>query len=105
MEHLDFDIAGRAGVNPARDHVLVGVVGSGNLEVMIERAELDGRCAVAIDTSIHGFAPTWKRVVEDFLARHRLGDVRVSINDGGATPAVVGLRLDQAAAEYTGGVR
>lgn len=105
MEHLEFAIDGRPGVNPARDYALVGVVGSGNLEVMIERADLAGGCQVVIDTSIHGYAPTWRRVVEDFLARHRLGDVRVSINDGGATPAVVGLRLDQAAAEYTGGVR
>jgi malonate decarboxylase delta subunit len=29
--------------------------------------------------------------------------VRVSINDMGATPAVVSLRLDQAVAEITGG--
>ena len=32
-------------------------------------------------------------------ARHPLADVRVSINDVGATPAVVSLRLDQAVAQ------
>jgi len=56
--------------------VLVGVVGSGNLEVMLESTGGDG-CPV--------------------------GGVRVSINDMGATPAVVSLRLDQALAELQGG--
>jgi len=32
----------------------------------------------------------------DFHERHRLAGVRVSINDAGATPAIVTLRLDQA---------
>ena len=36
--------------------------------------------------------PLWKM-------RHALAGVRVSINDMGATPAVVSLRLDQAVAE------
>ena len=32
----------------------------------------------------------------DFVARRGLANIRLSINDGGATPAVVMLRLDQA---------
>ena len=40
-----------------------------------------------------------RRCCDDFHARHPLGGVRVSINDMGATPAVVSLRLDQAVAE------
>ena len=35
-------------------------------------------------------------VVRDFFERHRRGDVRLSVNDAGATPATVSLRLDQA---------
>ena len=41
--------------------------------------------------------------MDDFFARHRLGDLRISINDVGATPAVVSLRLDQAIETYLGG--
>ncbi len=37
----------------------------------------------------------------DFFARHPLADVRISINDIGATPAIVSLRLDQAVAEFS----
>lgn len=78
--------------------VLVGVVSSGNLEVLIEPAE-GSRCEVQVETSARGFEPIWAAVVADFHARHPLGGIRVSIHDMGATPAVVGLRLDQAVAE------
>ena len=54
----------------------------------------------AIDTSIAGFEPTWKAVVSQFADQHRLADVKMSINDAGATPAVVMLRLAQAIEEW-----
>jgi len=78
--------------------VLVGVVGSGNLEVLLEPAGGHG-CAVRVETSARGFGPIWKAVVNDFHQRHPLAGVRISVNDMGATPAVVSLRLDQAAQE------
>jgi malonate decarboxylase delta subunit len=81
---------------------LVGVVGSGNLEVMIESVELDGECVATVSTSITGFGETWKRVLADFMDRHTLSNIKISINDGGATPAVISLRLDQAVAVYLG---
>lgn len=98
MDHLEFEFEGR-GHPPRRGHALVGVVGSGNLEVLLEHAELAGNCRAVVDTSIRGFDSLWERVLADFVDRHRLSDVRISVNDGGATPAVVTLRLDQAAAE------
>jgi malonate decarboxylase delta subunit len=36
--------------------------------------------------------------MQDFQDRHRLAGIAISVNDMGATPAVVSLRLDQAAA-------
>ena len=82
--------------------VLVGVVGSGNLEVLVEAAPGSGQCDLHIDTSARGFGPIWQAVAEDFHQRHQLADVRISVNDMGATPAVVSLRLDQAVAELKG---
>ena len=58
-----------------------------------------GECRLEVSTSARGFAPIWRAVAEDFHARHPLGGVRISINDMGATPAVVNLRLDQAVAQ------
>ena len=55
--------------------------------------------AEGIETSARGFGPIWEAVVRDFHQRHPLGGVRVSMNDMGATPAVVSLRLDQAVSE------
>ncbi|MBC7413760.1 MAG: malonate decarboxylase acyl carrier protein [Herminiimonas sp.] len=81
--------------------LLVGVVGSGNLEVLIETAPLNGGCEIEIKTAARGFGATWQAVMEDFHARWQLCDTRISINDMGATPAVVSLRLDQAAESVT----
>jgi malonate decarboxylase delta subunit len=82
---------------------LVGVVGSGNLEVLIEPAPLGGACEIEIKTAAMGFGATWQAVMADFHARWLLKDTRISINDMGATPAVVSLRLDQAVEMMTGG--
>jgi malonate decarboxylase delta subunit len=100
LEALDFSFTGTRPAG-AFAPVLVGVVGSGNLEVLLEAAG-GSDCAVRIETSARGFGPIWEAVLGDFHARHPLAGVRISINDMGATPAVVSLRLDQAVAELPG---
>ncbi|MDB5937363.1 MAG: mdcC [Massilia sp.] len=86
---------------PAQPQV-VGVVGSGNLEVLIESAPLGGACSIEIKTAAIGFGATWQAVMQDFHQRWQLADTRIAINDMGATPAVVSLRLDQAAETMLG---
>ncbi len=97
METLEFALEGRQSV-PAFEAILVGVVGSGNLEVLVERGPDPTLCTFSIHTSAVGFGTIWAAVIQSFQIRHQLGGVAVSINDMGATPAVVSLRLDQAAA-------
>ena len=100
METLHFEFEGsrrRTDFAP----ILVGVVGSGNLEVLLEPAA-HLCCHIDIRTSARGFGPIWEAVARDFQRRHALSGVNVSINDMGATPAVVSLRLDQAAASLPG---
>jgi malonate decarboxylase delta subunit len=89
----------RAGGAPA----VVGAVASGNLEVMVEKAGDDDRCRFEVSTSVHGFGQVWRAVLEDFAARRAVGGLAFSVNDAGATPAVVTLRLEQAAEEFLGG--
>jgi malonate decarboxylase delta subunit len=103
METLHFEYRDGRPLAGAPAPVLVGVVSSGNLEVLIEPATCDSACQVEVSTAAAGFGRIWEAVLADFFARHRLGDVRVSINDFGATPAVVGLRLDQAAEAFREG--
>lgn len=101
IETLDFSFDGHRAVASFAP-VLVGVVGSGNLEVLLEPGRPPA-CAVHVQTSAHGFGAIWQAVLDDFHARHALAGVRLSINDMGATPAVVSLRLDQAVAELSPG--
>jgi malonate decarboxylase delta subunit len=97
MEHLKFELTG-VQTPPKFEAVLVGVVGSGNLEVLMEPGQDPAHCTLSITTSARGFGPIWEAVAQNFQARHQLAGVAISINDMGATPAVVSLRLDQAAA-------
>jgi malonate decarboxylase delta subunit len=101
MEHLQFRFEGGKprGVGQAQ---LVGVVGSGNLEVLIEAADLRGACEIDVQTAARGFSAIWQAVMDDFHQRWQLADIRISINDMGATPAVVSLRLDQAVESMLG---
>lgn len=96
MEHLEYDFK-VDGVSTAfkKNFSIVGVVASGNLEVMMEVRELGGRCLFSIDTAAAGFGESWKAVVGDFVERHKPANLQVSINDNAASPAVVSLRLDQ----------
>jgi malonate decarboxylase delta subunit len=96
METLSFSFAGREALPPF-DPLLVGVVASGNLEVLVEAAAPPA-CRFHIETSARGFGAVWEAVLRDFHERHPFAGLCVSINDMGATPAVVSLRLDQAAA-------
>ena len=97
LETLDYTLPGQRPAG-AFSPVLVGIVGSGNLEVLLEPAP-GADCRVHIETSARGFSAIWEAVVHDFHQRHSLAGVRISVNDMGATPAVVSLRLDQAVSE------
>jgi malonate decarboxylase delta subunit len=102
MESLTFEYRGGHPLASAPPAILAGVVGSGNLEVLVEPTDLGGACRIEVLTAAVGFGPIWQAVLDDFFARHPLADVRISINDVGATPAVVSLRLDQAVESFTG---
>jgi malonate decarboxylase acyl carrier protein len=77
----------------ARAHV--GVVASGDLEVLLEpRAGVESQ--VVVTTSVDGFGTVWKSVLDRFFGRFEAAAL-VEINDFGATPGLVMLRLEQAA--------
>jgi malonate decarboxylase delta subunit len=92
MERLSFTYPART---PVAGRVHVGVVGSGDLEVLLEPSG-DGEAHVAVNTSVDGFGAVWKHVLDRFFSRFE-GAAAIEINDFGATPGVVLLRLEQAA--------
>jgi malonate decarboxylase delta subunit len=97
IETLHYEFAGTRAAGSFAP-VLVGVVGSGNLEVLLE-PHAGRACHFHIETSARGFREIWEAVVRDFHARHPIAGAQLSIHDMGATPAVVSLRLAQAVAE------
>jgi malonate decarboxylase delta subunit len=92
MERLSFTYP--AGQRVAR-RVHVGVVGSGDLEVLLEPSA-DAQAHVAVTTSVDGFGTVWQHVLDRFFTRFD-GAAAIEINDFGATPGMVLLRLEQAA--------
>jgi malonate decarboxylase delta subunit len=75
----------------ARAHV--GVVGSGDLEILFEPGP-DQTASVRVRTTVDGFDVVWRRVLDAFFAHHPVAG-RYELNDFGATPGIVSLRLEQ----------
>ncbi len=92
MENIQLNYPAATRGITGRAHV--GVVGSGAMEVLMEPAADEG-AQVFIITSVNGFRDSWKAVFDRFFSRFD-GAVRIDINDSGATPGVVSLRLEQA---------
>jgi malonate decarboxylase delta subunit len=97
MEHLTFDYPAQRAVT-TRAHV--GVVGSGDLEVLLSPAAADASGSalaahVVVRTSVDGYSHIWKSVLDRFFTRYD-GAAHIEINDFGATPGVVALRLAEA---------
>jgi malonate decarboxylase delta subunit len=95
MEILHFDLEAPRPASGTRQIALIGVVASGNLEVLLERLGPADRCLIEINTAARGFKALWEAVAADFVAHRAAGGLRISINDGGARPDTVALRLAQ----------
>jgi len=103
MERLNYQHIARERTRGDAASALVGVVASGNLEVLVERVLPDNACEFDIQTAATGFGDVWQAVVADFVERSSLGGLHLSINDGGARPDMVLLRLAQAVRVIEGG--
>lgn len=85
---------------PAPRRALAGVVGSGDLEVLLEPNSA-GTTTVSVITSVNGKAQVWAAVLDRMFLASGLPAVRLEINDCGATPGVVRMRIEQALEEAT----
>lgn len=92
MEKLEFTFA--AG-QPAPGRTVTGVVASGDLEVLLEPGR-DGTTTVAVQTSVDGYGGNWTALLERVFGTGTLPAARIEINDNGATPGVVRMRIEQA---------
>jgi malonate decarboxylase delta subunit len=95
LETLHFEF--RAGRQFIQRRVQVGVVASGNLEVLLE-PEFSPLSRVRVRTSVVGYREEWTAILRTFFERHDVA-AAIEINDGGASPPIVLLRLEQALEE------
>jgi len=84
-----------------------GVVGSGDMEILLRRADLNGAVSAKVVTPMRGFDEIWQKVLARFINESGLANTIIEINDNNSTPFIVGMRLKQALAEAVekGGVQ
>jgi len=92
MENIQFEYPASAS---AQGRALAGVVGSGDLEVLVEAAE-PGKTSITVNTSVDGSRHMWQDLFDRIFASQKIPAVAMEINDFGATPGVVHMRIDQA---------
>jgi malonate decarboxylase delta subunit len=78
---------------PVMQRAHVGVVASGDLEILLQPVQADA--FVLVRTCVPGHQTTWRAVFSRFFDRWPYA-VSIEINDHGATPGIVWLRLEQA---------
>lgn len=109
MEHLTFQLQSTSSVqvNKPKADILCGIVSSGNLEILVEPISHGPEeiCLVTVETAAEGFGETWQAVLTQFAETHAVGGLSFTLNDVGATPAVVSLRMAQAYEEWLAATR
>lgn len=102
LKHMTFQFQGRAGFGLPVEWSHTGVVGSGDLEIMLYRHEQQGMVTCHVCTPVDGFEKVWEKVLSNFVSESRCGNLDIEINDNNATPFIVKLRLRQALTEASG---
>lgn len=92
METLTFEFQAGPSV---RASVRTGVVASGDLEILLSPAP-SAVTRVTITTAVSGKKSLWGAVLNRFFDTAPRPAAHIEINDNGATPGVVRLRLEQA---------
>lgn len=82
-----------------------GVVGSGDMEVIMTGKSQGGKATFQVVTPVTGFDAVWEKVLARFVRESGVGDAHFAINDNNATPVVVSIRLRQALAEMNAAAR
>lgn len=105
LQTLNFTFAGATSYRMTQDFSHTGVVGSGDLEVLLQPGfAQDGQVTMTVVTPVTGFDHIWEKVLSRFVTESGVGNLDIAINDNNATPFVVATRLKQAIIELEEGV-
>lgn len=103
LNQLAFSFEGTVGATIPQEWFHSGVVGSGDMEVLMYSRSQGGKVNFNVCTPVSGFDKVWEMVLARFVAESKCGDIDFEINDNNATPFIVSLRLRQAMLEAKGG--
>ena len=98
LQVLEFEFKSAATQEIAKEWSHLGVTGSGDLEVLMEKKALNGGVKAKVVTPVDA---VWEKMLGKFVTDTGVGNVSIEINDDNATPIVVYMRLRQALAEAT----
>jgi malonate decarboxylase beta subunit len=96
MEQLHFSFQGQQSIHKI---VRVGNVGSGDLEILLEPTD-NPQINIDLITSVDNRQSLWQAIFDRHFAADSAA-MNITINDFGATPGVIGLRLVQALEQTT----
>ena len=99
LHELCFEFKAESPREFSTDFLHYGVVGSGDMEVIVEHKDMGGAVRAKIVTPVTGYDEVWRRVLERFVNETGLANASLEINDNNATPVVVSMRLRQALSE------
>ena len=99
LHELIFELKAENPTDFPDDFSHFGVVGSGDMEVIIEQKALAGAVRIKIVSPVTGYDEVWRHVLERFVNETGIANASLEINDNNATPVVVSLRLRQALSE------
>jgi len=69
MLTLKFRHTAKRRLSGKQDTGIIGVVASGNLEVLLERVLPGAECEIEIATPVTGYDETWKAVIDELVER------------------------------------
>src|SRR5258707_13686267 len=81
METLSYRHKAQERAAGSKSLAIIGVVASGNLEVLVERVLPDTECQVDINTATEGFGAVWEAVFAELLEPRSPGGLKRSVND------------------------
>jgi malonate decarboxylase acyl carrier protein len=99
LHEINFEFKAENPADFSGEFLHFGVVGSGDMEVIMEHKDLNGAVRAKIVTPVTGYDEVWRRVLERFVNDTGVANASLEINDNNATPVVVSLRLRQALSE------
>ena len=101
LHQLTYELKAETPEDFTADFRHYGVVGSGDMEVILESMNLDGAVRIKVVTPVTGYDEVWRSVLQRFVNETGIANASIEINDNNATPVVVSLRLRQALSELS----